>query len=374
MKYKLILTILLILIPVVVIGCRAEEETAEIASTIDTDTLRVAVEIGVEMGDSTNTFALISDALIDQHDRILVLDEIEACIKVYDLQGNYIQQVSRRGYGPGELNIPSGLFMMPDGRFGVIAPSKQGFVVFDDSLQFIEELNLWEENSPYHVTPVSNNRIVACGYDEISRDDIEVLTRIVAIYSWDEAEPDTVLWKDSIEVSFEDAINNLSVLIDYALFNRISTCTDGNGNVYFSPMDPYKYEIIGWDSTGTEIMRIIRDIDPVEKTPEELEYEAFYANSYLERISSGPVPFEFEPLACKILIDELRIGPDGNLWARLGTHNEPFFDVFDLDGNLLKQAILPAEGLSWETEVTPNGILAWEEDPVSGYQVLYLLE
>jgi len=57
------------------------------------------------------------------------LDEVEACLKVFDMHGNYLQHVSHRGAGPGELSYPRGLFIMPDGRLGVIAPSKQGEVV-----------------------------------------------------------------------------------------------------------------------------------------------------------------------------------------------------------------------------------------------------
>ena len=263
---------------------------------------------------------------------------------------------------------------MPDSRIGVIAPGKQGYVVFDDSLQFDEEINLWDTNSPYHVTPISNDRIVACRYDDYARNEFDIMSRTVAIYSWGEQDPDTVLWQDSVETTFSDAINNLSMLLDYALFNIISTCTDGNGNVYFAPVNPYVYEITGWDSTGTEMLNIFREVEPVEKTQEDIDNETFYANSYLQRISTGPVPFEYEPAPYKIMIDELGIGPDGNLWVKLGTHNEPFFDIYDLDGNLLHHVVFPADGWSWETEVITHGVLAWEEDPLSGYQKLYLLK
>jgi len=359
---------------VLVTGCSTNEETGEDAVRLPVDTLEVIAGIGVEVGDSTNTFAAIADVRIDERGRVLVLDEVEACIKVFDSEGNYIQQVSRRGEGPGELDDPVGLFVMPDGRVGVVDQGKHGYVVFNDSLRFHEEIGLWATNSPYHVTPISNDEIAACRYDDRARGEFDVLSRTVAVYSWGEQDPDTVLWQDSLETTFADAIDNLSMLLDYALFNSISTCSDGNGTIYFAPADPHVYEITGWDSTGTVVLEISRELEPVEKTQEDIESETFYANSYLQRISTGPVPFEYEPAPYRIMVDELGFGPDGNLWVKLGTHNETFFDIYDLNGRLLRHAVFPTDGWSWETEVTPHGILAWEEDPLSGYQVLYLLE
>lgn len=70
------------------------------------DTLQAVLEIGIELGDSTNTFGAITSTVIDQEGRILVLDQVASCIKVYDSNGNYLQQVSRQGNGPGELVFP----------------------------------------------------------------------------------------------------------------------------------------------------------------------------------------------------------------------------------------------------------------------------
>jgi hypothetical protein len=63
--------------------------------THNVDTLQVVFEIGKEFGDSTNTFLSIVAADIDNQGRIFVLDEIDASVKAYDLQGNFIQQVTR---------------------------------------------------------------------------------------------------------------------------------------------------------------------------------------------------------------------------------------------------------------------------------------
>lgn len=364
-----------LLLLVVVIGCESSNtDLADDSICLPLDTLSVVLEIGEEIGDSTNTFSYLSNADIDTHGRIIAVDELDACVKVFDLQGNYIRQVSRRGSGPGELSHPRGIFIMPDGRLGVIAPSKQGFVIFDDSLNFVEEISLWLENSPSTATSISNSSLVAYMYSERTIANSVILYRTVAIYAWGEAEWETLLWKDSIEASPNDFFEDPSKFLIYSRLDPL--CIDGNGEdgVYFAPKDPFEYRVTGWDSSGNEILSISRNMTPVEKTNEEVMEEIFFVTNYLQKGTSRSLPFEFEPNPYRNMIIGVGIGPENTLWVRRGTYTEPFFDVYDLDGNLLHHAVFPADGLSWETEITPQGILAWELDPLEGYQKLYLLE
>jgi hypothetical protein len=361
---------------VLVVGCGGDrpDPTPDDRITLPVDTLRVALEIGEEMGDSTNTFAAIVAATVDDQGRIIVLDQAEACLKVYDPEGSYIRQVSRRGEGPGELVLPWDLFTMPDGRLVVIAPGKQGYVVFDDSLEYLDEISLWQQNPPFYATPISDSSFAAYKIGQDMRDETIVMSRTLAIYEWGEEDWKTSLWQDSMEATISEIMEDPSVfLID--LIDPMSICGGAEG-IYFALKDPYDYRITGWDTTGTEILSISRDMTPVEKTPEEMADESLYVNSYIQRMTGGGggFPFEYSPDPYKDMIVDLDMGPDGNLWARRGTRQEPFFDIYDLQGNLLGHAIFPGDGWSWQTEVTPRGILAWEDDPVEGYQKLYLLE
>ncbi|MCK5036235.1 MAG: hypothetical protein KAS73_10110 [Candidatus Sabulitectum sp.] len=129
---------------------------------------------------------------------------------------------------------------------------------------------------------------------------------------------------------------------------------------------------MGWDSSGVEILNFTRDITPVEKSTEEIASESIYMNSDMQRRGGSP-SWVLRPSAYKNTIDEVGFGPDETLWVRRGTSNEPFFDIYDFHGNLLRHAMFPADGWSWETKITPHGILAWELDPLEGYQKLYLL-
>ncbi len=340
-------------------------------TTLRIDTLDAILQIGREIGDSTETFGSILIARTDDQGRILVLDEISACIKVYDMQGNFVQQLSRRGNGPGELMHPQGMFVMPDGRIVVTEPNSNGFVVFNESLAFQEEVGLWAENPPYHVTPITNDLILGCRFE--GSQDPEVTRHTVAIYRWGEDEYTDLLWKDSLGISDADFYRDPSPFYVFAWFELYSPGGDSEGNTYFAPVDPFEYRVMGWDSSGTEILNFTREITPVAKTDEELEYEIAYVDDYFRLRGGSPLPFEFQPAPYKNTISAVGIGPDQNLWVRQGTRTDIFFDVYDLQGNLLHHCVYPRESRNWATEITPNGILAWELDPEEGFQKLYLL-
>ncbi|MCD4701471.1 MAG: 6-bladed beta-propeller [Candidatus Aegiribacteria sp.] len=338
------------------------------------DTLQAVLEIGVELGDSTNTFGAIISTVIDRRGRILVLDQVASCMKVYDSNGNYLRQISRHGNGPGELVMPWGMFLMSDGRLMVLDPGKKGFVVFDDSLQFVEEIGLWPQNPPFQGTPLSENRYVGYKIGTDMTDGGIVMNRRVALYTYGEEEWDLILWQDSIEASMNEIMENPSMfLID--MLDPLSIGGNGSDRIYFSLKDGEEYRITGWNPEGEEILSISMDLAPVEKTPAEIAAESTYVTNYISRMSGGGgFPFEFEPDPFKDMVIGVNIGPDGNLWVRRGTVNTPFFDIFDTNGNLLHHTIFPCDGWSWKTSVSQEGILAWEEDPEEGYQVLYLLE
>lgn len=357
-----------------IIGCNdTAPSTAESnMNALPVDTLQIQFEIGEELGDSTKTFYSIVDVDVDNSGSLFVLDGFDASVKAYDLQGNFIQIVTRRGPGPGELLRPRSLSFMPDGRLVISAPSKQGFVVFDDSLHFLEEIRLWNDNSPYDLAAISDYRIAVSRYDDDPSNDY--IRHTLGLYSWGEARWDTILWKDSFEMKESEEIRDPSQSNIFALYNLLEASTDNSGNIYLAPPDQFEYRVIAWDSTGNEIMNLTRDLAPVEKTQDEINSEVVYMkSSYSNR--AGHLPsFEFHPLSFRYMIEDVGIGPDENIWVRLGTRTDLFFDIYDRNGNLVRNAVYPLESYSWETEITQYGIFAWELDPLEGYQTLYFVK
>jgi hypothetical protein len=356
-------------------GGGEEPTTAADLPTMPVDTLHVELEMGREMGDSTDTFSAIVAAAIDDEGRILVLDQVECALKMLDPAGEYIRHVARSGSGPGEFGFPWNMCVFPDGRLMVMDLMKQGFVVFDDSLEFVEELSLWSQNPPFKAAALTDSQYVAYKLDQDASDNRITMTRTVALYTYGEEEWDRVFWQDSIVANMSDIISDPSIFIIDTL-DPLSICASGSYGVFFSLKDGEEYTVRRWDTAGEELQDITMELSPVEKTPEEIAAESTYVTNYVARMSGGGgFPFEFNPDPFKDMVIGLDIGPDGNLWVRRGTMDTPFFDIFDpATGELLRHVVFPAEGWSWMTAVSENGILAWEEDPELGYQKLYLLE
>ncbi len=342
------------------------------AAGLPVDTLSAALSIGVELGDSTNTFGVIQDALVLPDSRLLVLDRQSACMKLFDSDGEYVRQLSRRGGGPGELNMPWELFLMPDGRLLVLEMMKQGYVVFDEDLQFTEEISHWAQNPPMLASPLSDSTFSAYKIDTDMVDERIVMNRRIVVYRVGEQDYDTVLWEDSLTATPDDIMENPSMFVT-DLLDAFCLAGDENGTVYFAEKSGEVYEILGWNSSGAEVFRATMALEPVPKTPEEIEEEKAYMNRFFAGMGGG-MSFDFEPEPNRNMIVALGIGPGGNVWAQRGTTDTPFFDIFDTSGNLLGHAVFPEPGWSWTFSISPRGILAWEADPPEGYQVLHLLQ
>ncbi|MBD3369004.1 6-bladed beta-propeller [Candidatus Fermentibacteria bacterium] len=356
-------------------GCgeRAGDESPSQKAAIQIDTLEVIMQIGTDFSDSTTSFWHITDATIDNTGNILVLDRFGANLKMFDGSGEYVRLVARDGNGPGELVMPWDMFMFNDGRLMVLDPGKRGFVVFDDSLRFVEELGLWQQNQPFQSCAASDSQFAAYKGSYDATETELILHRRVALYTYGHEDWDRLLWQDSLVLPKMDVIENRSLL--YNNFEEpLTICGDGAGTVYFSQKSGSDYSITGWSVDGEELLDISMDLPPVEKTADELKAESTYVtDNWASRGNVGP-EWEYQPEPYKNMIVDIDIGPDGNLWARRGTTPTPFFDIFaPSTGELLGRAVFPDSGWSWKVEVCSNGILAWEEDPESGYQVVYVL-
>jgi hypothetical protein len=340
-------------------------------SALPVDTLAVAMSIGQELGDSTCTFGIIQDALIMRDGRMLVLDRQSACIKVFDPAGGYLEQVSRRGGGPGELNMPWEFFQMPGGNVMVLEMLKQGFVVLDDSLHFQSEISHWTQNPPMQSVPLSDSTFASYKIDADMVGEVIQMNRRIVIYTVGEEDFDTVLWEDSLTATPNDLMENPSMFVT-ELLDAFCLEGDGEGSVYFSQKSGEEYAIVGWNASGEEFFRASLDLEPVPKTPEEIAEEKAYVTQYIQNMGGG-MPFEFEPEPFRDMVVALGVGPDGNLWVQRGTSDTPLFDLFDASGNQVGQVAFPEEGWSWTFNISPMGILAWEADPADGFQRLYVL-
>ncbi|MCD4708483.1 MAG: 6-bladed beta-propeller [Candidatus Sabulitectum sp.] len=343
------------------------------ASSLPADTLEITGYIGEELGDSTSTFGILADA--EYHlgtGNILILDNQAACFKEYTPSGEYIRQISRNGSGPGELSFATFEFFQMGGNVLALNMMKQGFVVFDDSLEYLEEVSLWTQNPPMQNVAVSDSIFASYKPDfEEAGEGSFVMYRRIVLFPYATEEYDLTLWEDSTELTISDLISNSSTLInDFFL----GTTLGGNSDlILFSLKESDNYTVHAWYPDGTDAFTITLPLEPVAKTPEEIADEKAYMEAFFNQMGAQGMG-EFVPEPNRDMVICVDIGPDGNIWVQRGTMEQPFFDIFDMEGTLIGHKVFPKTGWTWRFSLSSMGILAWEDDPELGYQQLFVVQ
>ncbi len=350
---------------------QTETEDAN-ALSFPVDTLEITGYIGEELGDSTNTFGILADA--EYHHgtgNILLLDNGAACFKEYTPSGEYIRQISRNGSGPGELSFTTLEFFQMGGYTLALNIMKQGYVVFDDSLNFHEEISHWTQNPPMQCVALSDSVFAAYKPDFSEAGEGRfIMSRSIVLYTYGQEEFDLTLWQDSTELTISDLIQDSSSLINDFL---LGTTLGGNSDIIlFSLKVSDNYTVHGWYPDGSEAFTITLPLEPVAKSPEEIAEEKAYMEAFFSQMGAQGMS-EFTPEPNRDMIISVNVGPDGNIWVQRGTRIQPFFDIFDKQGNLIGHKVFPEEGWTWKFSMGPDGILAWEEDPELGYQQLFIV-
>ena len=357
-------------------SCGGEEEvSAEVvnAPSFPVDTLEITGYIGEELGDSTNTFGILADAEYHKSTgNILILDSGAACLKEYTSSGQYIRQVSRQGSGPGELSFATLEFFQIGGNVLALNRMKQGFVVFDDSLKYLEEISLWSQNQPMQSAALSDSTFASFMIDftQVDNGNLKIFRRIV-LFTYNTEEYDHVFWEDSVELTVSDLIGSSSWLINDLLLG--TSLTADRDVVLFSLRESEDYTIHGWHPDGTEAFTISIPLEPVAKSDQEIAEEKAYIEGFFAQMGGNDMG-GFDPEPYRDMVISVNIGPDGNIWVQRGTIEQPFFDIFDMEGTLIGHKVFPEAGWTWQFALSPMGILAWEDDPELGYQQLFIVQ
>lgn len=371
---KVILLSLFVLFLFTACGEETPAENTAVSGGIVVDTLRIAGTIGTELGDSTSTFGILGEA--EYHEltgNILVLDTGRSCLKEYTPEGQFIRQISRQGDGPGELSTASFQFFQMGGETHVSNMMKHGYVVFDDTLGFKEEISLWAQNPPLQCVAVSDTSFIAYKPDFAEGDGQNfVLYRRIVDFQYAQEDYGHVFWAESTEVSINDLISNgtSDMINDFLLGLTLG----GNQDIILMALcESDQYEVHCWYPDGNEAMTIVQDLEPVPKTEEEIAEEKAYMEGFMNQIG-GQGMTDYNPEPYRDMIEKVDIGPDGNIWVLRGTLERPLFDVFDMSGELIGQHVFQETGWSWRFAISEQGILAWEEDPELGYQQLSIVD
>jgi hypothetical protein len=335
----------------------------------DRTELAIRDSIGVEMGDSVYVFGSIMDACRGPSGEILVVDQINCCVRVYDDYGRYVTQIGRSGEGPGEFYLPFSIACLDDGRIFVDDPMANSIVTFDSAYTYLENITDWSNGPPMDPTGLDGGSYAGMKLSFNPTDSGFEIVRTLGRFS-DSIEPDLIYVEDPIVVEPTD----FTAMINSMLYAFVHT-GDHEGRFAYAPVSGSLYQVRMFDPEGNELFTITQAIPPVEKPASEIEDEKAYMESWMTRMGAQGVIIEWEPDPFRDMVGALGIDGEDRLWVMRGTELEPVFDVYGTDtGEHLFSAVLPRESASWKFYIDGYGMLAWEEDPPSGYQRLYIID
>jgi len=358
------------------IACGGENDPAPISTETDLFTRELVMvdSIGVELGDSNYIFGSIEGLGFTGEGNIAVLDRVSADIRVYSPDGRMLRRIGGRGSGPGEMYNPISFFIFPDGRFGAMDPWKSGLLTFSSQGEYLGMAMDLSQNAPIFPRVVDDSSFIALKTELIPNPgSVPEIAVFVGLFHMS-TEPSVTYFR---EVMSMDLATFADVAQKYLLAFPFQVDTERR-LLYIAPFSGTDYVIERYSLEGELLGTMELEVESVPLTDEEIRLEEMYISQKLASLEGGDPDYNIElidPIDHRIPVTDLEIGPEGNLWARRGTEDEPFFDVWSSDGELIGSVVMPGVGpgsRSWNFQVSPLGILAYDEDP-DYYQKIYII-
>ncbi len=360
--------LLLFLFSIVNTGCNESKVWQE--PFPDRLTISAVDSIGIEMGDSCYVLGSIADADFSGQGNILLLDQSAACIRRYTSGGVFMNCLSGRGNGPGELSIPTEMAVLSDGSIIVIDPIRTAMIRISDTGEKCEDMAEFSLTTPNSVSTLADSSYCAWEISFQQQGDDFILMVPLGLYSTSGTNQYLTLSTDTLnQEQMTKAFSSISGMSAMRV-----VASNNNDRVYHCRKSISEYAVDCWNSSGTHLFTASLPLSLVEKTAGELDLEKEYSRMLLASYGSNSLPEGWEPEPFHNLVDNIGVDSEGNLWVQRGTEPNPVFDVFDTDGVHVATAEYPRVGKSWQFRITPNGTLAWNNDPLSGVQKLYMID
>ncbi len=319
--------------------------------------------LGENEQDNHYSFGAISAVRFLDDGRIAVLDRYACGALIFSPSGEYLEQIGGPGEGPGEFVNPSSM-AAHNNKLVILDKWALRATLFDQQGNCIGELtDSWSFTPPSFIRFVSDSFIIAGVTTMGNSEGLYSTDYMVNVLSMDFQVVDTLFLSNFI---YEPG--NMTQMLQMSLFS-CSYTTDSRGNMFVAEASPEFYEIQGWNLAGENFSTISRELDPVEKTENELLLETERITSMIEGKNPG-VSHTYTPLPLKNQIPPNGVHADGQerLWVLNGFAQTPVFDVYSYEGELLFSVHMLGidsneiqEVLWWN--VSEHGLAVFSRDP-----------
>jgi len=306
-------------------------------------------EFTLGQGPDESTFSQLAFFAVDNEGTIYALDSKDSLIKVFNNQGKFLRHFGRKGQGPGEMNIPTGIHFTHSEEIMIEDPMNQRLVYFSPDGKFLRTMTTAKILGLSGLILDSKGNMIG---RQIVLADNKMVWEIKK-YSSDLTDLysiDRVNFPNPLEGKF----NPFEYVTVYGF--------DQNDYLYYGKSD--KYEIHVFNPEGKLVKKIIKEWAPVRLTEEdkkELLSQFSEAGSGIKDRIAFP---EYYPPYQLFSLDE-----EGRLFVRTyekgKARGENFFDVFDRQGRYMAKIPLKIIPRLWK-----NKKLYALEQTEEGYNLL----
>jgi hypothetical protein len=289
-------------------------------------TLELEAVIG-ESDDPDKAFSQLSSFVVDDDGIIYALDFKEQKIKIFDKSGEFLRSFGEKGQGPGELQMPAGIFLAPDNRLALNDAQARKIAYFTKEGKYLDHKSY--ATTRFQLTTLLMDAQGNFIGRELILEDQEMFFEIVKIDT--DMKTQFSLDKIGFPIPLPGSGNKINMMDMISLYQ-----IDSTGNIYYGRNK--EYEINVYTPDGQQVKSIRKDFQPQKITEEDKE-------EILSRLDSvqvaGPVnlrdmfefPKLFPPFQTFTLDEDNRIIV--RTWEK-GEEKDAFIhDVFDAEGRYI---------------------------------------
>jgi hypothetical protein len=293
---------------------------------------KMTLELEAVVGDSDDpdkAFSQLSSFVVDDEGTIYALDFKEKKIKVFDNSGESLYAFGEEGQGPGELQMPAGIFLSPDNQLAINDALARKMIYYTKQGKYVRDVS-YATSSLALVTLLMDSRGNFLGR-EMKLEGQEMFYEI-SVFDPD-MNPLFSLDKIGFPIPIPGSGNkiNLMDMTSHFLFDSV-------GNIYYGRNRDYEIKI--YTPEGKHMKSIRKEFQPQKITEEDKEeilsrMDNFQVAAPINLRDMFEFPNLFPPFQLFTLDEEGRIFV--RTWEKGKEKDEFVHDVFDPEGRYISQ-------------------------------------